>query len=148
MPPELDYEEILRTVGAWLDTAAYDLVILDVSLQAVPIETVGPSVSDRFELPEIAQHARVQRMLRGRGPVETESGGRPRLEHVLRVVGAELDRAGESRYGITVSGGRVLVTGAEGYYREFDSETLAWLLQQATRCPDGSGADTCGAHGR
>jgi hypothetical protein len=146
LPPELSYEEMLRTVGTWLDAAAYDLVILDVSPETVAVQTIGPSMSDRFERDEIAQHARAQRLLRGRGAVEAESGGRPRLEHVLRVIGTELDRAGESRYEITVSRSSVIVTGAQGYYREFHSETLARLLQQATRCPDRSGADTCGAH--
>ena len=145
MPPELSYEEILRTVGAWLDTADYDLVILDVSPQDVTIQTIGPSVSDRFERDEIAQHARAQRLLRGREPVQAGDGAGPRLEHVLRVVGAELDRAGESRYGITISRSGVMVSGADGYYREFDSETLAWLLQTAARCPDRCRVDARGA---
>jgi hypothetical protein len=64
---------------------------------------------------------------------------------VLRVVGAELDRTPESRYGITISRSSVMVTGAQGYYREFDSETLAWLLHKAIWYPKRSGAGVRGA---
>jgi hypothetical protein len=140
MPPKLSYAEMLRTVGAWLGAATHDLVVLYVSPEGVAIDTLGPSMSDRFERDEIAWDARMQSTLRGRGSVQTVSSVGPRLEHVLRVLGAELDRASESHYGITISRSSVMVIGVQGCYREFDSESLAWLLQKTRRRPDQSPA--------
>ena len=127
------YEEQLRTVGAVLDDISHDLAMLDVTPQAVVIQTVGRQGHQQLDSAEIAERSRERARLRGRGPQPRPTDTAPRLEWVLRVVGAELDRAGQSRYGITVSRARVTVEGAEGYHREFDAATLAELLQEAVK---------------
>jgi hypothetical protein len=133
MPLGLTYEEMLRTVGAVLDGTDHDLAVLDVSPHAVVIQTVGRSGRLEFGFGEIEERSRERSRLRGQGPAPQPAGAPPRFEWVLRVVGAELDRAGDSRYGLTVSRQSVSVEGAEGYQRVFDAETLAALLHEALR---------------
>jgi hypothetical protein len=132
-PLQLGYEEMLRTVGAWLDVADHDLVLLDVSPQAAAIETVGPAGRDRFVIGEIAQYARARRRLRGQGEEHPTDGTVLRREWILRVIGAELDRVGEARYDLIVTRSSVRVDGAAGYHRIFDGDTLARLIEEATR---------------
>jgi hypothetical protein len=133
MPLGLSYEEMLRTVGAVLDDTDHDLAVLDVSPQAVIIQTVGRSGRLELGFGQIQERSHERSRLRGQGPRPHPVGAPPRFEWVLRVVGAELDRIGESRYGLTVTRQSVSVEGAEGYQRVFDADTLTTLLRDAVR---------------
>ena len=133
MPPWLTYAEMLRTVGSVLDDTDHDLAVLDVSPQSVVIQTVGRSGRQELESEAIAERSRERAKLRGRGGAPQPPDAPPRFEWVLRVVGAELDRIGQGRYGLTVSRQGVTVEGSEGYNRVFDAETLAQLLHEAVK---------------
>jgi hydroxymethylpyrimidine/phosphomethylpyrimidine kinase len=129
--PPLRYEEMLRTVGQMLDETGDDLAVLDVWPHGVVIQGVGRRGYHEIQLNEIQLLSRQRAQQRGTGPARDPLTAPPRFEWVLRVVGAELDKAGESRYGVTVSRESVTVAGAEGYNRTFDSEMLAQLLRAA-----------------
>jgi hydroxymethylpyrimidine/phosphomethylpyrimidine kinase len=131
MATPLKYEEMLRTVGQMLDQGGDDLAVLDVWSHGVVIQGVGRSGAHELQLNEIELLSRQRAEQRGRGGVHDPLAGPARFEWVLRVVGAELDEAGQSRYGVTVSRESIAVEGAEGYHRVFDAATLARMLHEA-----------------
>ncbi|MBX5490465.1 MAG: hypothetical protein IRZ14_04855 [Chloroflexi bacterium] len=130
MPEQLKYEEMLRTVGAVLDQTGDDLAVLDVWPHGVMFQSVGRSGRHEMALPEIQRVSQERQALRGTGTSSTPEG-LPRFEWVLRVVGAELDRVQQSRFGLTVSRSRVIVEGAEGYQRTFEADELTVLMREA-----------------
>lgn len=129
-PKSLKYEEMLRTVGAVLDQTGDDLAVLDVWPHGVMFQSVGRSSRHEMALSEIEQVSRARQALRGTAASTTPEGP-PRFEWVLRVVGAELDKIPQSRFGLTVSRSRVIVEGAEGYQRTFEADELAVLMREA-----------------
>src|SRR5579875_1973177 len=130
----LKYEELLRTVGQMLDDSGDNLAVLDLWSHGVVIQSVGRKGPHEIQLGEIELESRRRAQRRGQGGAHDPQAGPPRFEWVLRVVGAERDRAGtQSRYGLTVSRESVSVDGAEGYHREFDAATLARLLREAVQ---------------
>ena len=116
MAEELKYEEMLRTVGAFLDETGGDMAVLDIWPHGVAFQILGRAGRHEMKLEEIELASRERAQLRGRGSLGANIGP-PRFEWVLRVVGAELDQAGQSPYGLTVSRESVTVEGAEGYQR-------------------------------
>ncbi len=117
-----------------LDDSGDNLAVLDLWSHGVVIQSVGRKGPHEIQLGEIELESRRRAQRRGQGGAHDPQAGPPRFEWVLRVVGAELDRAGtQSRYGLTVSRESVSVDGAEGYHREFDAATLARLLREAVQ---------------
>jgi hydroxymethylpyrimidine/phosphomethylpyrimidine kinase len=132
-PLQPKYEEMLRTLGQMLDQSGDDRAVLDVWPHGVLIQGVGRSGAHEMLPSEIEMLSRRRAEMRGRGGTRDPLAGPPRMEWVLRVVGVELDRAGQSRYGLTVSRESVTVEGAEGYHQAFDAAMLARMLHEAVQ---------------
>ncbi|HWP28149.1 MAG TPA: hypothetical protein VFB73_06810 [Chloroflexota bacterium] len=139
--PRLKYEEMLRTVGAMLDEGGYQLAVLEVWPQGVVLQSTSRAgeaegyQAERRELPlsEIVEASRQRTTLRGQGPAAEQTEPPLRFEWILRVIGAELDRQGQSRYQLTVSRESVTVEGAEGYRQIFGAARLTRLIRAAMR---------------
>ena len=125
----ISYEEMLRTVGGVLDETHCDRAALEITRQAIVVQTMGRA--ERQELPEIEQQSHERAQRRGRGTEPSVAAALARFEWVLRVVGTELDREGHPRYSLTVDREHVTVEAAEGSRRVFDRDALAELVRQA-----------------
>ncbi len=124
------YSELLRTVGALLDTAGSQLALIELTRRRVRVLAVGAFGEQELSLRYLRHCIAAQRRLRGRLPPRDPTD-LSRLSPVLRAVGGELDRQERRAYRVAVAPGAVIITGSQGYRRTLALDALAALLRAA-----------------
>ncbi len=129
--PQPSLAEILRTLGALLDTSDARGAYLAVTPDAVRVQTFGDQNLVALDAVELRQEIAAYTALRGQVPAGPVAA--LRHEARLRAVGLELDAQPEQSYELAVMPRAILVEGAAGYHRVFTAEDLAALVAAAAR---------------
>lgn len=124
------YAEVLRTVGALLDSAGSQLAVIELTRRRVRVIAVGAFGEQELTLRYLRHCIAAQRHLRGRLPPR-DPLDLARLSPTLRAVGGELDRQQRRAYRVVVTPGAVIITGSGGYRRTLAVDALAALLRAA-----------------
>jgi hypothetical protein len=118
----LTYQETLRTLGTLLDQCRCERAIILLSHQGVEVISPTWRWQREWTIDAILGASATQRAWRSR---RRDRRWRPEgLRWRLRIVGAELDAVGASRYIVTIRSENIRVQGHEGYDRSFDGPAL------------------------
>jgi hypothetical protein len=125
--PTLPLPEMLRLLGAALDTQQAAMATLHVQPGAVTLRIFGLLQEEHFDAQALQHEHAARQALRGHVPA-TSPPAAARYEPLLRALGTILEAEPPQTYTLVVTSQVVGVEGARGYFRLF---SVADLLAQA-----------------
>jgi hypothetical protein len=138
--PTLPLPEMLRLLGAALDTEHAAMATLEVQPAEVTLRMFGLLQEEHWDARAFQMERAARQALRGHVPA-TDPAAEAHYEPMLRALGSVLEAEPPQAYTVVVARQLVGVEGARGYFRLFSVADLlaraqAGQRQRGTRSPD------------
>jgi hypothetical protein len=130
--PALPLPEVLRLLGAALDTEHAAMATLDVRPAEVTLRRFGLLQEEHLDARALQHERAVRQALRGRVPA-TGPAAEARYEPILRALGTGLEAEPPQAYTVVVARQLVGVDGSRGYFRLFPAADLLARAQASQR---------------